>query len=145
MAASCVALKRTLRSDADIGSFSARESPAIGWSVASAAPTSASATARASSEQHGCIGPPSSEVLLLASSAPPCKRQIVRAPRGTAPGRRISWPHGERRRQLSHPKRPRGRRHEVPIHRLDALGARAARLPFSLKILLENLLRGEDG
>src|SRR5438067_5458410 len=31
------------------------------------------------------------------------------------------------------------------IHRLDALGARAARLPFSLKVLLENLLRGEDG
>src|SRR3989442_11356113 len=31
------------------------------------------------------------------------------------------------------------------VHRLDALGARAARLPFSLKILLENLLRGEDG
>src|SRR5437867_4641062 len=31
------------------------------------------------------------------------------------------------------------------IHRLEALGARAARLPFSLKILLENLLRGEDG
>ncbi len=31
------------------------------------------------------------------------------------------------------------------IHRLDVLGARAARLPFSLKVLLENLLRGEDG
>jgi len=31
------------------------------------------------------------------------------------------------------------------VHRLDALGASAARLPFSLKILLENLLRGEDG
>src|SRR5436190_78245 len=31
------------------------------------------------------------------------------------------------------------------IHRLDALGERAARLPFSLKVLLENLLRREDG
>jgi len=34
MAASCVALKRTLRSDAAIGSFSTRESPVIGWSNA---------------------------------------------------------------------------------------------------------------
>ncbi len=31
------------------------------------------------------------------------------------------------------------------IHRLETLGARAARLPFSLKVLLENLLRLEDG
>ena len=31
------------------------------------------------------------------------------------------------------------------IHRLDVLGDRATRLPFSLKILLENLLRREDG
>ncbi len=31
------------------------------------------------------------------------------------------------------------------IFRLDALGDRAARLPYSLKILLENLLRTEDG
>jgi aconitate hydratase len=31
------------------------------------------------------------------------------------------------------------------IHRLDVLGERATRLPFSLKILLENLLRREDG
>ncbi|HZP43322.1 MAG TPA: aconitate hydratase AcnA [Candidatus Binatia bacterium] len=31
------------------------------------------------------------------------------------------------------------------VHRLDALGARAARLPYSLKVLLENLLRREDG
>src|SRR5438309_3341116 len=31
------------------------------------------------------------------------------------------------------------------IHRLDALGERATRLPFSLKVLLENLLRLEDG
>jgi aconitate hydratase A / 2-methylisocitrate dehydratase len=31
------------------------------------------------------------------------------------------------------------------IHRLDALGARVTRLPFSLRILLENLLRREDG
>src|SRR5689334_541290 len=31
------------------------------------------------------------------------------------------------------------------IHRLDVLGARAARLPVSLKVLLENLLRREDG
>jgi aconitate hydratase len=34
---------------------------------------------------------------------------------------------------------------EFVIHRLEVLGARAARLPFSLKVLLENLLRGEDG
>ena len=31
------------------------------------------------------------------------------------------------------------------IHRLDVLGERAARLPISLKVLLENLLRLEDG
>src|SRR5690349_2123389 len=31
------------------------------------------------------------------------------------------------------------------IHRLDRLGDRAARLPFSLRVLLENLLRREDG
>jgi aconitate hydratase A / 2-methylisocitrate dehydratase len=31
------------------------------------------------------------------------------------------------------------------IHRLDVLGERAARLPFSLKVLLENLIRREDG
>ncbi len=31
------------------------------------------------------------------------------------------------------------------LHRLDALGARVARLPLSLRILLENLLRREDG
>ncbi len=31
------------------------------------------------------------------------------------------------------------------VHRLEALGPRAARLPFSLKVLLENLLRLEDG
>jgi aconitate hydratase A / 2-methylisocitrate dehydratase len=31
------------------------------------------------------------------------------------------------------------------LHRLDALGTRAARLPVSLRILLENLLRREDG
>jgi aconitate hydratase len=34
---------------------------------------------------------------------------------------------------------------EFAIHRLDALGPRAARLPFSLKVLLENLVRREDG
>jgi aconitate hydratase len=34
---------------------------------------------------------------------------------------------------------------EFVIHRLDALGARAARLPCSLKVLLENVLRREDG
>jgi aconitate hydratase len=34
---------------------------------------------------------------------------------------------------------------EFAIHRLEALGERAARLPFSLKVLLENLLRREDG
>jgi aconitate hydratase len=33
----------------------------------------------------------------------------------------------------------------VAVHRLDGLGQRAARLPFSLKVLLENLLRREDG
>ena len=39
----------------------------------------------------------------------------------------------------------RGRQYE--IFRLDALQARydIARLPFSLKVLLENLLRNEDG
>ncbi len=31
------------------------------------------------------------------------------------------------------------------LHRLDALGSRAARLPVSLRVLLENLLRREDG
>jgi aconitate hydratase len=31
------------------------------------------------------------------------------------------------------------------IHRLTALGERASRLPFSLRVLLENLLRREDG
>src|SRR5437868_9320226 len=38
--------------------------------------------------------------------------------------------------------------HSYTIHRLDAVTKqipRAARLPFSLKILLENLLRTEDG
>jgi len=34
---------------------------------------------------------------------------------------------------------------EFVIHRLEALGEKAARLPFSLRILLENLLRREDG
>ena len=34
---------------------------------------------------------------------------------------------------------------EFVVHRLEALGERAARLPFSLKVLLENLLRREDG
>jgi len=34
---------------------------------------------------------------------------------------------------------------EFVIYRLDALGERAARLPLSLKVLLENLLRLEDG
>jgi aconitate hydratase len=34
---------------------------------------------------------------------------------------------------------------ELVIQRLDVLGERAARLPFSLKVLLENLLRREDG
>src|SRR5438093_7867739 len=34
---------------------------------------------------------------------------------------------------------------EFSIHRLDVMGEKAARLPFSLKILLENLLRREDG
>jgi aconitate hydratase len=34
---------------------------------------------------------------------------------------------------------------EFVVHRLDALGDRTARLPFSLKVLLENLLRREDG
>ncbi|MET0727775.1 MAG: aconitate hydratase [Acidimicrobiales bacterium] len=36
-----------------------------------------------------------------------------------------------------------GRRHE--IFRLDALGEPVTRLPFSMKVLLENLLRHEDG
>jgi aconitate hydratase len=36
-----------------------------------------------------------------------------------------------------------GRTHE--IHRLDALGDTVDRLPFSMKVLLENLLRHEDG
>ncbi len=36
-----------------------------------------------------------------------------------------------------------GRNYE--IFRLDALGERVARLPYSLKVLLENLLRREDG
>ena len=31
------------------------------------------------------------------------------------------------------------------IHSLQGLGDKAKRLPFSLKILLENLLRNEDG
>src|SRR5262245_19106052 len=31
------------------------------------------------------------------------------------------------------------------LHRLDALGPRVARLPVSLRVLLENLLRREDG
>src|SRR5262249_22925324 len=31
------------------------------------------------------------------------------------------------------------------LHRLDALGSRVERLPFSLRVLLENLLRREDG
>src|SRR3954468_1699021 len=31
------------------------------------------------------------------------------------------------------------------IHRLDALGDRVKRLPFSLRVLLENLIRNEDG
>ena len=31
------------------------------------------------------------------------------------------------------------------MHRLDALGDRVTRLPFSLRVLLENLLRHEDG
>ena len=36
---------------------------------------------------------------------------------------------------------------DLEIYRLDALQARfdVARLPFSLKVLLENLLRCEDG
>ncbi len=34
---------------------------------------------------------------------------------------------------------------ELGVCRLDVLGKRAARLPFSLKVLLENLLRREDG
>ncbi|NOU52898.1 aconitate hydratase AcnA [Pseudoalteromonas sp. JBTF-M23] len=34
---------------------------------------------------------------------------------------------------------------QIHLHSLDKLGAKARRLPFSLKILLENLLRHEDG
>ena len=34
---------------------------------------------------------------------------------------------------------------QYEIHRLDAVGADLDRLPYSLKILLENLLRNEDG
>src|SRR5437870_10432217 len=34
---------------------------------------------------------------------------------------------------------------EFVVYRLGALGTRAARLPLSLKVLLENLLRREDG
>jgi aconitate hydratase len=34
---------------------------------------------------------------------------------------------------------------KLAYHRLEALGARAARLPVSLRVLLENLLRREDG
>ena len=36
---------------------------------------------------------------------------------------------------------------DVEIYRLDALQSKfdVARLPFSLKVLLENLLRNEDG
>jgi aconitate hydratase len=34
---------------------------------------------------------------------------------------------------------------EFVVHRVDRLGARASRLPVSLKVLLENLLRREDG
>src|SRR5438876_11842665 len=63
MAASRVALKRTLRFDAAIGSFSTRESPVIGWSIARATLASASITARAGSEQRGRSGPPSNEAV----------------------------------------------------------------------------------
>ena len=34
---------------------------------------------------------------------------------------------------------------DYEIYRLDAVGGRATKLPFSLKVLLENLLRTEDG
>ena len=34
---------------------------------------------------------------------------------------------------------------EFVVYRLATLGERATRLPFSLKVLLENLLRREDG
>src|SRR5262245_11840162 len=34
---------------------------------------------------------------------------------------------------------------DLGIYRLDALGSPVERLPYSLKILLENLLRHEDG
>ena len=34
---------------------------------------------------------------------------------------------------------------EYQIFRLDALGPKAEKLPYTLKILLENLLRHEDG
>src|SRR5438876_1888427 len=175
MAASRVALKRTLRFDAAIGSFSTRESPVIGWSIARATVASASITARAGSEQRGRLGPPSNEavapstvigasklhrlrrhrraverstrrLLLLASSAPRRKRPdrtrppVERRSRGVYRGRMASGGDSFHTRSVLEVGGT-----KFLIHRLDVLGARAARLPFSLKILLENLLRGEDG
>ena len=51
--------------------------------------------------------------------------------------------------QLQRAREPRGRRATHTIYRLDraadALGCDLSRLPFTLRVLLENLLRGEDG
>src|SRR3989475_625919 len=115
------------------------------WSIGSTA--LASVTARASSEPRRCIGPsgrPRRSHLTTVIGARR-KRPIVRAPmerrsRGVYRGRMASGGDSYHTRSVLEVGGT-----KFLIHRLDALGARAARLPFSLKILPENLLRGEDG
>src|SRR3989441_787129 len=119
--------------------------PATEWSIGSAA--LASVTARASSEPRRCIGPPveRGDRTLLPSSAldanaRSCAPPVERRSGGVYRGRMASAGDSFHTRSVLEVGGT-----KFLIHRFDALGARAARLPFSLKILLENLLRGEDG
>src|SRR5438132_14363679 len=119
------------------------EAPATEWSVGSTA--LASVAARASSEQRRCIGPPveRGDRTLLPSSAldvnvRSCTPPVERRSGGVYRGRMASAGDSFHTRSVLEVGGT-----KFLIHRLDALGARAARLPFSLKILLENLLRGE--
>src|SRR5205823_5103505 len=171
MATSRVALKRTLRSDAAIGSFSPRESPAIGWSVARATLASASITARAGSEQRARFGPPSNEAVAPSTVIGASRSHRLRRHRRAADGSTREGAGDEPYVALGDPEGVANVAGAITVHvtqrgirfgALDdavaagrgvagdrvvdrVLGARAARLPFSLKILLENLLRGEDG
>src|SRR6185369_9936309 len=113
------------------GSRSTSASPATGWSAARA--TLASASARK------VVGAKRGMTRVVAELRD--RREAVPSPR-----RRVylcAMTTGRDSFNTQDTLRVGGARFR--IHRLDVLGERATRLPFSLKILLENLLRREDG